>query len=161
MKTISIQMCVLLSLLAAIHGTFGNGLLGTTTALKPFHGRKSIWGSATQAAHHHYSRIHLLQQYYELRCRQVQKLRETQSPNPYPHKFHVSRSITAYISEYGPEGKIPPGQRLQGITESLAGRIHNIRASGQKLRFYDLHGEGKKVQIMATLQQVFFLFAHK
>jgi lysyl-tRNA synthetase class 2 len=95
------------------------------------------------------------QQYYELRCRQVQKLRETQSPNPYPHKFHVSSSITAYITKYGPEGKIPPGQRLQGVTESLAGRIHNIRASGQKLRFYDLHGEGKKVQIMATLQQVF------
>lgn len=35
---------------------------------------------------------------------------------------------------------------------SLAGRIHNTRQSGAKMRFYDLHGEGQKVQIMATLQ---------
>ncbi|KDQ55634.1 hypothetical protein JAAARDRAFT_37039 [Jaapia argillacea MUCL 33604] len=91
-------------------------------------------------------------QYFELRSRQIQKLRETQSPNPYPHKFLVSKSIENYIDEYGPEGKIASGTKLEGVNESLAGRIHNIRASGQKLRFYDLHGEGKKVQIMATLQ---------
>jgi lysyl-tRNA synthetase class 2 len=93
-----------------------------------------------------------VQQYFELRSRNIQKLRETQSPNPYPHKFDVSIALTSYIEKYGPEGKIPAGERLQGVTEALAGRIHNIRASGQKLRFYDLHGEGKKVQIMATLQ---------
>ena len=50
------------------------------------------------------------------------------------------------------EGKVPPGQKLTGEIAALAGRIHNIRHSGQKLRFYDLHAEGKKVQIMATLQ---------
>ncbi|KAI5119852.1 hypothetical protein M0805_000686 [Coniferiporia weirii] len=91
-------------------------------------------------------------QYFELRSRQIQKLRETQNPNPYPHKFHVSISLSDYIEKYGPEGKIPAGTKLEGTTESLAGRIHNIRASGQKLRFYDLHSEGKKVQIMATAQ---------
>jgi len=91
-------------------------------------------------------------QYYELRSRQILKLRETQDPNPYPHKFNVTKSITNYIEEFGPEGLIKPGERLEGTTVSLAGRVHNIRASGQKLRFYDLHGEGKKVQIMATLQ---------
>ena len=80
------------------------------------------------------------------------KLKETQSPNPYPHKFHVTTSITHYIEKYGAEGKIQPGQKLQGVTEQLAGRIHNVRASGQNLRFYDLHGEGVKVQIMATKQ---------
>jgi lysyl-tRNA synthetase class 2 len=94
------------------------------------------------------------QQYYEIRCRQIKELKETQNPNPYPHKFHVTRSITAYINEYGKEGKIPAGTRCDGISESLAGRIHNIRASGSKLRFYDLHGEGAKVQIMATQQYV-------
>jgi len=61
-------------------------------------------------------------------------------------------SITTYIEQYGQEGTVPPGHRLDGVTEALAGRIHNIRASSSKLRFYDLHGEGKKVQIMATLQ---------
>ncbi|KAF7327573.1 Lysine--tRNA ligase [Mycena kentingensis (nom. inval.)] len=91
-------------------------------------------------------------QYYELRSRQILNLKQTQNPNPYPHKFHVSSSLTSYIDLYGPDGKIAPGQRLQGVTESLAGRVHNIRASGSKLVFYDLHGEGKKVQIMATQQ---------
>jgi lysyl-tRNA synthetase, class II len=80
------------------------------------------------------------------------KLRETQSPNPYPHKFEVSRSLTSYITKYGEEGFINPGERVEGVTEALAGRIHSIRSSSQKLRFYDLHSEGKKVQIMATLQ---------
>ncbi|TFK18292.1 lysine-tRNA ligase [Coprinopsis marcescibilis] len=91
-------------------------------------------------------------QYYELRARQIKHLKESQSPNPYPHKFHVSKSLTHYIEEYGPEGFIAAGAKLDDKTESLAGRIHNIRASGSKLRFYDLHGEGVKVQIMATQQ---------
>ncbi|ESK89932.1 lysyl-trna synthetase [Moniliophthora roreri MCA 2997] len=91
-------------------------------------------------------------QYYEMRSRQILHLKETQNPNPYPHKFHVTRSITSYIDVYGLEGKIPKGTKLDGVTESLSGRVHNIRASGSKLVFYDLHAEGKKVQIMATLQ---------
>ena len=61
-------------------------------------------------------------------------------------------SITDYIEKYGVEGKVLSGKKLEGVVEALAGRIHNIRASGAKLKFYDLHGEGKKVQIMATLQ---------
>ncbi|KAL0573957.1 lysyl-tRNA synthetase [Marasmius crinis-equi] len=91
-------------------------------------------------------------QYYEMRSRQIQELKKTQSPNPYPHKFNVSRSIPSYIEEYGKEGKIAKGDKLKGIEERLSGRVHNIRASGSKLIFYDLHGDGTKVQIMATLQ---------
>ncbi|KAF7349211.1 Lysine--tRNA ligase [Mycena sanguinolenta] len=91
-------------------------------------------------------------QYYEARSRQIQNLKQSQNPNPYPHKFHVTRSIASYIETYGPEAKIPAGTKLDGVQESLAGRVHNIRASGTKLVFYDLHGEGKKVQIMASMQ---------
>ena len=87
-----------------------------------------------------------------MRSRQILELKKHQSPNPYPHKFHVSRSLTSYVETYGLEGKILPGDKHGNITESLAGRIHNIRASGAKLKFYDLHGEGTKVQIMATQQ---------
>ena len=64
----------------------------------------------------------------------------------------MSISITEYIEKYGKDGFIKAGEKLEGETVSLAGRIHNIRASGQSLRFYDLHGEGKKVQIMAQKQ---------
>ncbi|KAJ7291449.1 lysine-tRNA ligase [Mycena rebaudengoi] len=103
-------------------------------------------------------------QYYELRSRQILNLKATQSPNPYPHKFHVTRSITSYIDTYGLEGKIPAGTRLDN-EESLAGRVHNIRSSGAKLVFYDLHGEGKKVQIMASQQDAndpdMFLATHE
>lgn len=91
-------------------------------------------------------------QYYEMRSRKILNLRSTLSPNPYPHKFNVSRSLASFITIYGADGKIPPGTKLDGVTESLAGRIHYIRASSSKLRFYDLHGEGKKVQIMAAQQ---------
>jgi lysyl-tRNA synthetase class 2 len=63
-------------------------------------------------------------------------------------------SISNYIATYGDNGtvKIEPGTKVEGTTEALAGRIHNIRASGAKLKFYDLHGDGGKVQIMATAQ---------
>ncbi|CAK5272953.1 unnamed protein product [Mycena citricolor] len=91
-------------------------------------------------------------QYFELRSRQILALKQSQNPNPYPHKFHVTQSISRYIEHYGPEGVIAPGQKLTAKVEALAGRIHNIRASGSKLVFYDLHGEGKKVQIMASQQ---------
>lgn len=66
----------------------------------------------------------------------------------------MTKSITSYIDLYGPEGKILPGKRLDGVTESLAGRVHTIRSGGPKLIFYDLHGEGTKVQIMANAQSV-------
>ena len=35
------------------------------------------------------------------------------------------------------------------MQESVAGRIHNIRDSG-KLKFYDLHSEGKRVRLGAA-----------
>ncbi|KAI3623762.1 KRS1 [Malassezia furfur] len=88
-------------------------------------------------------------QYYEMRSRAIQKLRETRNPDPYPHKFNVTMSLTDFIAKYA--DKLEPGAQLPDEV-SLAGRLHNMRASGQKLRFYDLHGEGVKVQIMAQLQ---------
>ena len=88
-------------------------------------------------------------QYYEMRCRAIQKLRETRQPDPYPHKFHVSISLTDFIAQY--QDKVEAGSQLPDVV-SVAGRLHNMRASGQKLRFYDLHAEGVKIQIMAQMQ---------
>lgn len=89
-------------------------------------------------------------QYFEMRSRTIQKLRETREPDPYPHKFHVSVSLTDYVEKY--QDRIQPGEKIADDKVTVAGRIHNIRYSGNKLRFYDLWGEGVKVQIMATLQ---------
>ncbi|CAG8517074.1 9800_t:CDS:2 [Funneliformis caledonium] len=87
-------------------------------------------------------------QYFEIRSKHVLKLRESRQPNPYPHKFHVELSIPEFIEKYG---KLEPGQHLDEVIQ-IAGRIHNKRTSSAKLRFYDLHGDGVKIQIMAQAQ---------
>lgn len=89
-------------------------------------------------------------QYFERRARTIQKLRETHDPDPYPHKFNVSISLTDFVEKYADRSK--EGEKLQEEVVSLAGRIHNMRAQGGKLRFYDLWGEGGKIQIMASAQ---------
>ncbi|KAI8145682.1 lysyl-tRNA synthetase [Fennellomyces sp. T-0311] len=88
-------------------------------------------------------------QYFELRSKTILARREDNNPNPYPHKFHVELSIPEFIAKYS---NIETGERLDNEVITVAGRIHNKRASGTKLRFYDLHGEGVKIQIMASLQ---------
>jgi len=78
------------------------------------------------------------------------------NPNPYPHKFNVTISLENFIEKYGGEGTIAPGKKLDNVV-NVAGRIHNARVAGKNLRFYDLRGEGVKIQIMAALQCVSFL----
>ncbi|KAJ1986312.1 lysyl-tRNA synthetase [Coemansia spiralis] len=84
-------------------------------------------------------------QYFEIRSRAIDRMRE-EGPYPYPHKFHVSMSLPEFIEKFE---ILKPGESNLDIEVSLAGRIHDKRASGAKLRFYDLHSEGKKVQVMA------------
>jgi lysyl-tRNA synthetase, class II len=84
--------------------------------------------------------------YFENRSKQILKFRETQAPNPYPHKFNVELSISNYIKKYQ---NLEEGQHLQEVVQ-IAGRIHNIRHQSKNLIFYDLHGEGLKIQIMAS-----------
>ncbi|KAI5455474.1 lysyl-tRNA synthetase [Naganishia albida] len=91
-------------------------------------------------------------QYYALRCKKILALRESKTPDPYPHKFHVTQSVPNYIEEFGKEGVIKDGERLNSPIVSLAGRLGNMRSSGNKLHFYDLHSEGTKVQILAQIQ---------
>ncbi|KAI8871778.1 lysyl-tRNA synthetase [Ramicandelaber brevisporus] len=87
-------------------------------------------------------------QYFEIRSRAVQNMREN-GPEPYPHKFHVSISLTDLIAKYS---SLQDGERDETTEVSIAGRVHNMRSSSSKLRFYDLHGEGTKVQVMAQAQ---------
>lgn len=43
--------------------------------------------------------------------------------------------------------------RLENEEVSIAGRIHSMRASGDKLRFYDIHGDGQRIQILANARE--------
>lgn len=85
-------------------------------------------------------------EYFRLRTLAVQNLREIGEP-PYPHKFHVEISLTDFIEQYS---NVKDGEVNTDVTVSVAGRIHSKREAGAKLIFYDLRGEGKKIQVMAN-----------
>eukprot|EP00565_Helicotheca_tamesis_P008522 CAMPEP_0185726908 /NCGR_PEP_ID=MMETSP1171-20130828/2742_1 /TAXON_ID=374046 /ORGANISM="Helicotheca tamensis, Strain CCMP826" /LENGTH=585 /DNA_ID=CAMNT_0028395353 /DNA_START=28 /DNA_END=1785 /DNA_ORIENTATION=+ len=74
---------------------------------------------------------------------------EKEGTNPYPHKFHVDYRLPDYNTEYGP--KTEDGARIEETQVSVAGRIHAVRGQG-KLFFYDLRGDGSKVQVMSDLK---------
>ncbi|CAL5333441.1 unnamed protein product [Camellia sinensis] len=84
-------------------------------------------------------------QYFENRLKAL-AAQKSAGINPYPHKFHVSLSILEYIEKY--KG-LSNGEHLEDVEINLAGRIMNKRSSSSKLFFYDLHGDGAKVQVMA------------
>ncbi|XP_057543621.1 lysine--tRNA ligase, cytoplasmic-like isoform X2 [Amaranthus tricolor] len=84
-------------------------------------------------------------QYFENRVKSL-AAQKAAGINPYPHKFFVTLSITEYIEKYG---VLNNGDHLEDVQVSLAGRIMSKRASSSKLFFYDLHGGGAKVQVMA------------
>ncbi|KAL9684141.1 hypothetical protein QQ045_021575 [Rhodiola kirilowii] len=84
-------------------------------------------------------------QYFENRLKVLSAQKEA-GQNPYPHKFHVDMTVPQYVKKYG---NLKDGEHLENETVSLAGRIMNKRSSSSKLFFYDLHGLGAKVQLMA------------
>ncbi|XP_043508628.1 lysine--tRNA ligase isoform X1 [Frieseomelitta varia] len=89
-------------------------------------------------------------EYNKLRTQAVKHLKDT-NDNPYPHKFHVSISLENFIEKFS--NNLKPGEILNNEVHSVAGRVHAIRGSGAKLIFYDLRGEGVKIQVMANARQ--------
>ncbi|KIZ04328.1 lysyl-tRNA synthetase, class II, partial [Monoraphidium neglectum] len=83
--------------------------------------------------------------YFENRVKFVEG-RKAKGVNPYPHKWPVTSSIPEYVAKFK---DLEAGAQLKDVTVSLAGRVYTKRASGSKLLFYDLRGEGAKVQVMA------------
>ncbi|XP_055909483.1 lysine--tRNA ligase isoform X2 [Eupeodes corollae] len=86
-------------------------------------------------------------EYFKLRSTAVAELKKTPDSHPYPHKFHVSISLKNFIEKYS---DLKDGDMLSDVSLSVAGRVHAIRESGAKLIFYDLRGEGVKLQVMAN-----------
>uniref|UniRef100_A0A914HPW1 Lysine--tRNA ligase n=1 Tax=Globodera rostochiensis TaxID=31243 RepID=A0A914HPW1_GLORO len=87
-------------------------------------------------------------EYYRMRVEMIER-RRADGDNPFPHKFDVSTSLHDFINKYDPilteEGKV-----LEDEVVRVAGRIYLKREQGNKLIFYDLHGECKKIQILAN-----------
>ncbi|RDH36560.1 hypothetical protein BDQ94DRAFT_138033 [Aspergillus welwitschiae] len=88
-------------------------------------------------------------QYFEIRSKRINKLRETKNPDPYPHKFQVTDDLRKYLTVY--EG-LAKGEQKPEVAVRIAGRIYTKRASGAKLIFYDIRAEGVKVQVVAQAQ---------
>lgn len=86
-------------------------------------------------------------EYFKLRSAAVTELKKDPQTHPYPHKFHVSSSLDNFIEKYS---HLKDGEMLENELLSVAGRIHAIRESGAKLIFYDVRGEGVKIQVMAN-----------
>ncbi|XP_044735306.1 lysine--tRNA ligase isoform X1 [Chrysoperla carnea] len=87
-------------------------------------------------------------EFFRLRTLAVEQLKAAGGEeHPYPHKFHVSISLEEFIEKYS---ILNEGEILEDETVSVAGRVHAIRESGAKLIFYDLRGEGVKLQVMAN-----------
>jgi lysyl-tRNA synthetase class 2 len=87
-------------------------------------------------------------QYKANREQQVKHI-EANGGNPYPHKFKVSHRIPDFVEEFDPITE--KGEKIDDKIISVAGRIHSIRGQG-KLLFYDLRGDGAKIQLMASLK---------
>ncbi|XP_034950366.1 lysine--tRNA ligase isoform X2 [Chelonus insularis] len=86
-------------------------------------------------------------EYFKLRSKEIAELKSS-NDNPYPHKFHVSMSLESFIEKFA--NRVKESEILHDEVHSIAGRIYAIRKAGAKLVFYDLRGEGLKVQIMAN-----------
>ncbi|XP_070787262.1 lysine--tRNA ligase isoform X1 [Enoplosus armatus] len=85
-------------------------------------------------------------QYFKIRSQAIQELKGT-AEDPYPHKYHVDLSLTEFIEKYN---NLQPGDQLTDVVLNVSGRVHAKRVSGAKLLFYDLRGEGVKLQVMAN-----------
>lgn len=88
-------------------------------------------------------------EYFKLRSAAVAELKKSPETHPYPHKFNVTCSLESFIEKYS---HVANGEKLEDVTVSVAGRVHSIRGAGAKLIFYDLRGEGVKIQVMANAQ---------
>ena len=86
--------------------------------------------------------------YHENRSRDINRLRETQHPNPYPHKFHATTNISEFVSQYS---NLKTGEERKDVEVRVMGRIFGTRSSGQKLMFYILNVDDTEIQVMCQL----------
>ncbi|KAB7506104.1 Lysine--tRNA ligase [Armadillidium nasatum] len=86
-------------------------------------------------------------EYLKIRTQYVEQKRK-EGVAVYPHKFHVSISLEGFHRKY----ESLANEEASKDEVTLAARIHAIRESSSKLRFYDIRGEDHKLQVMANMQ---------
>eukprot|EP01147_Barroeca_monosierra_P001038 gene1038-4274_t len=88
-------------------------------------------------------------QYFALRSQTIEGLKKNGPVQPYPHKFHVSISLSNFLKKY----EHFQNEQVADEVVSVSGRVQLKRSSGKRLVFYDIHGEGLKLQIMAEISR--------
>ncbi|KAI1122312.1 hypothetical protein F5Y10DRAFT_77386 [Nemania abortiva] len=88
-------------------------------------------------------------QYFELRCKQIDNLRGSRNINPYPHKFHVNTKLADFVSTHE---DIESGNSRRDVEIRVGLRIMAQRTYGA-LRFYDCKAEGVSVQVMCEAKE--------
>ena len=85
--------------------------------------------------------------YFENRSKMINELKKDPKTYPYPHKFNVEMTISAFIQKFG-----PLTEKSKWLEEkvSLGARVTNIRRQGKKLVFYDIRQEGERLQVMCN-----------
>ncbi|OAF66426.1 hypothetical protein A3Q56_05851 [Intoshia linei] len=87
--------------------------------------------------------------YYQLRKNSVQEMKKTNDPNPYVYKFHITISIPQLLDEHS--DKFTNGQWNLDVVHAVSGRIMAKRNASNKLCFYDVHSDGRKIQIVSSM----------
>ena len=64
-------------------------------------------------------------EYFKLRSLAVEELKSDPATHPYPHKFHVSTSLTSFLSDYE---KLKDGETAKDVEVRCSGRVHAIRS---------------------------------
>lgn len=60
----------------------------------------------------------------------------------------MSSTLGDFIETYS---YLENDKTLTDVTEYVAGRVHSVRKAGSKLVFYDLRGDGYKLQVKISL----------
>lgn len=87
--------------------------------------------------------------YYENRLKVVNAM-QAAGIAVYPHKFHANLRISEFIAKFA--STIADGTTNEAEIATVTGRVLSKRGQG-KLMFYDLHGEGFKIQIMSDMSK--------
>lgn len=74
----------------------------------------------------------------------MNELKQHADTHPYPNKYPISCTIPEYVKKYE---YLKNEETLDGVTETVAGRILSIRKIGSKLYFFDLQSDGAKLQV--------------
>lgn len=85
--------------------------------------------------------------YREMRLNKVAAFRKNDINICYPHKFLRDMTIPEFITKYS---GLMKNQVDKDTIVSIAGRITRKQNTGSKLIFYDIHGDGCKIQIMSN-----------